>query len=37
MKAALRVATRASHDSRIARIREILERTRRDLDATEKK
>jgi DNA-binding PadR family transcriptional regulator len=38
MKAALRAATRASHDAgRIAKIREILERTRRDLEAMEKK
>lgn len=37
MKTALRAATRASHDSaKIARIREILERTTREIDALEK-
>ena len=38
MKAALCAATRASHEStRIAKIREILERARRDLNAIKKK
>jgi DNA-binding PadR family transcriptional regulator len=37
MKAALRAATRGSHDSaRIAKIREILEKTKRDIDGLEK-
>jgi DNA-binding PadR family transcriptional regulator len=37
MKTALRAATRGSHDSaRIAKIREILERTKRELDSLEK-
>jgi DNA-binding PadR family transcriptional regulator len=37
MKAALKAATRRSHDSKkIAKIREILERTKKDLEAVEK-
>ncbi|HTS38787.1 MAG TPA: PadR family transcriptional regulator [Candidatus Solibacter sp.] len=37
MKAALRAATRSSHDSaKIAKIREILERTKREIEALEK-
>ncbi|MBZ5680408.1 MAG: hypothetical protein LAO24_09915 [Acidobacteriia bacterium] len=37
MKAAMRAATRGTHDSaRIAKIREILERAKRDIDALEK-
>jgi len=37
MKAALKAATRGSHDSaRIAKIREILERTTREIEALEK-
>jgi len=37
MKTALKVATRGSHDAaRIAKIREILERTKRELEALEK-
>jgi DNA-binding PadR family transcriptional regulator len=37
LKAALRAATRGSHDSaRISKIRDILERTRRELDALDK-
>jgi len=37
MKAALRAATRGSHDSaRIAKIREILEKTKREIDGLEK-
>jgi DNA-binding PadR family transcriptional regulator len=37
MKAALRAATRGSHDSaKIAKIREILERTKRELEGLEK-
>jgi DNA-binding PadR family transcriptional regulator len=37
MKTALRAATRASHDSaKVAKIREILERTTREIDALEK-
>jgi DNA-binding PadR family transcriptional regulator len=37
MKAALRAATRGSHDAgRIAKIREILERTKQEIDALEK-
>jgi DNA-binding PadR family transcriptional regulator len=37
MKAALRAATRGSHDSaRIAKIREILERTKREIESLEK-
>jgi DNA-binding PadR family transcriptional regulator len=37
MKAALKVATRGSHDAaRIAKIREILERTKQELEALEK-
>jgi DNA-binding PadR family transcriptional regulator len=37
MKAALRAATRGSHDSaRIAKIREILERTKHEIEALEK-
>jgi len=37
MKAALRAATRGSHDSaKIAKIREILERTKREIEAIEK-
>ncbi len=37
MKTALRAATRGSHDSaRIAKIREILERTKREIEALEK-
>ena len=37
MKAALRAATRGSHDSaRIAQIREILERTRKEIEGLEK-
>ncbi len=37
MKTALRTATRASHDSaRIAKIREILERTKQEIEALEK-
>jgi len=37
MKAAMRAATRSSHDSaRIAKIREILERTKKEIDALEK-
>jgi DNA-binding PadR family transcriptional regulator len=38
MKAALRTATRGSHDSvRIAKIREILERAKKDIEGLEKK
>jgi DNA-binding PadR family transcriptional regulator len=38
MKTALRAATRGSHDSeRIAKIREILERTKREIEGLEKK
>ena len=37
MKTALRAATRGSHDSaRIAKIREILERTKHEIEALEK-
>ena len=37
MKAALKAATRGSHDSaRVAKIREILERTTREIEALEK-
>ena len=37
MKAAMRAATRGTHDSaRIAKSREILERAKRDIDALEK-
>jgi DNA-binding PadR family transcriptional regulator len=37
MKAALRAATRGSHDSaRIAKIREILERTKREIEGLDK-
>jgi DNA-binding PadR family transcriptional regulator len=37
MKTALRAATRGSHDSaRIAKIREILEKTKREIEALEK-
>jgi len=37
MKTALKVATRGSHDAaRIAKIREILERTKQELEALEK-
>ena len=37
MKAALKAATRGSHDSaKIAKIREILERTTREIEALEK-
>jgi hypothetical protein len=38
MKAAMRAATRGTHDSaRIAKIREILERTRKEIDGLERK
>jgi len=37
MNAALRAATRGSHDSpRIARIREILERTKKEIEGPDK-